>query len=93
MYIPNLEIGTIALIPIVVALVEAFKVAGLPSKHAPWVNAVLTVIGYICVVLLERYPTWEPTAVIVLTMVMIFLSAGGFYEVASRTVATLKKEL
>ena len=91
MYIPNLEIGTIALIPIIVAVIEAFKAAGLPSKWAPWANAVLTVLGYVVVMLLQKYPTYEPTAIVALTMLGIFLAAGGFYEVASRTVAIVKK--
>ncbi len=88
--IPNLEIGTIALIPIIVALVEAFKMAGLPSRYAPWANAISTAIGYAVIVLLQKYPTYEPVAVVGLTMMMIFLSAGGFYEVISRTVALVK---
>ena len=90
--IPNLEIGTIALIPIIVALIEAFKAAGLPSKYAPWANAVATAIGYAIIVLLQQYPTYEPATVVVLTMMMIFLSAGGFYEVVSRTIAMVKKD-
>ena len=42
MDIPNLQIGTVLLVPIIVAIIEAFKAAGLPSKWAPWANAVLT---------------------------------------------------
>jgi len=42
------------------------------------------------IVLLQKYPTYEPAAVVGLTMMMIFLSAGGFYEVISRTVALVK---
>ena len=91
MYIPNLEIGTIALIPVIVAVVEAFKACGLPSKYAPWANAVLTVLGYVVVMLLQKYPMYEPTAIIALTMLGIFLAAGGFYEVTSRTVAMIKQ--
>ena len=91
MYIPNLEIGTIALIPVIVAIIEAFKVAGLPSKWAPWANAVLTVLGYGVVMLLQKFPTYEPTAIVALTMLGIFLAAGGFYQVAARTVAIVKK--
>ena len=91
MYIPNLEIGTIALIPVIVAIIEAFKAGGLPAKYAPWANAVLTVLGYVVVMLLQKYPTYEPTAIVALTMLGIFLAAGGFYEVTSRTVTALKK--
>ena len=92
MYIPNLQIGTVLLVPIIVALIEAFKAVGLPSQHAPWVNAILTVLGYGAVMLLERFPGYEPVAVMALTMLMIFLGAGGFYEVASRTVAVVKQK-
>jgi len=87
----GLTIGTVALIPIIVAIIEAFKRAGLPASWAPWANAVLTVIGYIVVMLLEKYPVYEPTAIMVLTMLGVFLAAGGFYEVVSRTAAIVKK--
>ena len=91
MNIPDLTIGTVALIPIIVGVIEAFKRAGLPTSWAPWINAVLTVIGYIVVLSLEKYPEYEPIAVMGLTMLGIFLAAGGFYEVVSRTVAIVKK--
>ena len=91
MNIPELTIGTVALIPIIVAVIEGFKRAGLPASWAPWANAVLTVVGYIVVLLLEKYPAYEPTAIMALTMLGIFLAAGGFYEVVSRTVAIVKK--
>ena len=91
MYIPELTIGTVALIPIIVAVIEGFKKAGLPASWAPWANAVLTVVGYIVVLLLEKYPGYEPTAIMAVTMLGIFLAAGGFYEVVSRTVTIVKK--
>ena len=90
MYIPNLQIGTVLLVPIIVAIIEAFKAAGLPSKWAPWANAVLTVIGYAAVLALQKFPSYEPTAVMIVTMLVIFLSAGGFYQVASRTVVAVR---
>jgi len=91
MNIPELTIGTVALIPIIVAVIEAFKKAGLPVTWAPWANAVLTVIGYVVVLSLEKYPMYESTAIMAVTMLGIFLAAGGFYEVVSRTVAIVKK--
>ena len=93
MNIPELTIGTVALVPIIVAVIQALKKAGLPTSWSPWANAALTVIGYIVVLLLEKYPAYEPTAIMAVTMLGIFLAAGGFYEVGDRTIALVKKVL
>ena len=93
MYIQDIYIGTIAVNPIVVGIIQLLKKLGMPKTWAPWANAVLTIIGYAVSLLLLQYPHWEPTLVKVLTVVIMFLSAGGFYEVGDRTISLVKKKL
>ena len=82
----NLTIGAIALIPIIVAIIEALKAAGVPVKYAPWLNAVLSVLGYALVVFVQTYPVYEQPVVLALNVLIIFLGAAGFYDTAKRTV-------
>ena len=50
----------------------------------------IAMIGYAAVLALQKFPSYEPMAVMAVTMLVIFLSAGGFYQVASRTVAAVR---
>ena len=87
----ELTIGTIALVPIVVGIIQMLKKLGLPDDYAPWANAALTVVGYMVIVYVKSNPRYEQPVEMVLNGIMVFLSAGGFYEVASRTVTAAKK--
>ena len=93
MYIQDIYIGTVAVIPIVVGIIQLLKKLGMPSTWAPWVNFVLTLVGYAVSLLMLQYPHWEPTTTKVLTVVIMFLTAGGFYEVGDRTISLIKTEL
>lgn len=88
MELATLQIGGVLLVPIIVAVIEACKKAGMPTTYAPWVNAGLSVVGFLAMTFVNANPVWEQPVVMVLTMIMIFLSAAGFYDVAKRTIAS-----
>ncbi|MFH1633702.1 MAG: hypothetical protein ABIG63_06775 [Chloroflexota bacterium] len=91
MYIPDLQIETIALVPIIVVIVQGLKeLKIIKPEWAPWANGLLTVFGYILVVVVQKYPHWTPTVVMVLTIVTIFLSASGLYEFGKNAVQAAK---
>ncbi len=75
-----LTIGGISLIPIIVIAVEIAKNLGLPVKYAPYLNGVLTVVGYLLVQLATAKPELQPSIVSILTVIVVFLSASGFYD-------------
>ena len=77
---PELVIGTIVLAPIIVGIIQALKAAGVPAKYAPWINGVLSVVGFGVVVYLAQYPEAEAPVIAVLNIAIIFLAAAGFYE-------------
>lgn len=79
---PDLQIGDILLMPLIVAIVEAAKRYGFPVKYTPLLTAVLAVIGYGAVVTTDFFPemmVWVQHGV---NVVVIFLSAAGLYGVS-----------
>lgn len=88
MDLPELVVGGILLVPIIVALVELAKSVGLPTQYAPWLNGVLSLAAYGLVVLVAQVPDALEPVTYGLNALIIFLSAAGFYD---RAQAILKK--
>jgi predicted neutral ceramidase superfamily lipid hydrolase len=86
----ELMLGTVALAPIIVALVQVFKALGVPSKYAPWFNAALSVLAYALIVAVERDPMLAEPVNILLNALVIFLSAAGLYETARYAVFVVR---
>jgi hypothetical protein len=76
----ELLLGTVALAPIIAALVQMVKALGVPAKFAPWFNAALSVAAYALIVAVQRDPALAEPANVLLNALVIFLSAAGFYE-------------
>lgn len=87
----ELMIGSVALAPVIVALIELFKKIGMPVQYAPWVNGLLSVVGYGLVVLIAQQPTYEQPIIVVLTMLVVFLSSAGLYDRAQGTTRAFVK--
>ena len=77
---PELAIGGILLAGIIVGLIQAAKKLGMPISWAPWANGVLSVGGYVLVVLVTQQPDLLAPVTLVLNAVVIFLAAAGFYD-------------
>ena len=90
MNVPELQLGAILLAPIIVAIIELVKKAGMPTQYAPWANAGLSVLGYGLILFVEQMPQYEEPALMVLNMLLVFLSAAGVYDVAKRTAKLTK---
>jgi hypothetical protein len=78
--VPDLQLGTIALAPIIVALVGLAKSLGMPVKYAPWLNGALALVGYGLIVAVQLVPAALDPTTYLLNAVIIFLSAAGFYD-------------
>jgi peptidoglycan/LPS O-acetylase OafA/YrhL len=78
--VPDLQLGTIALAPIIVALVGLAKSLGMPTKYAPWLNGALALVGYGLIVVVQLVPAALDPTTYLLNAVIIFLSAAGFYD-------------
>jgi len=90
---PELTIGAIAVAPVIAALVEAAKAAGLPSRWAPLMNAVLSVAAYLMVTqVLASKPEAVQAAAIALNVVIIFLTTAGFYTTAKYAATSRARE-
>lgn len=76
----NFALNGIELAPLVVALVELAKLAGLPVQYARWVNAALSVGAYALVALVGQRPDLTEPVSMVLSALMIFLTAAGLYD-------------
>ena len=77
--LPNLNIGAVALSPIIVALVQIARHFGLKVTWAPWLAALLALAAYAAVILLEQQPQLLDPVAIALNALVIFLTTTGFY--------------
>jgi hypothetical protein len=78
--VPDLQLGTIALAPIIVALVGLAKSLGMPTKYAPWLNGLLSLVGYGLIIAVQLAPAALDPVTYLLNALVIFLSAAGFYD-------------
>lgn len=77
----DIYIGSIAIAPLIVALVQVAKGFGFPAKYAPWLNATLTVLFYVLVLVLEANPQLTQPVTIALNLLVTFLTAAGIYDI------------
>jgi len=77
---PELQISGIAMVPVIVALVQLARVFGLSKEYAWLANALLSVLVYILIVLIQGNPALAEPVNIVLNGLVIFLASAGFYD-------------
>ena len=85
--VPELQIESLLLVPIIVGVIQAVKAAGMPAKYAPWLNAVFSVAFYALMIFVTAQPEYLQGVNIVLNGLMVFLAAAGFYDRAEATLA------
>jgi hypothetical protein len=85
----ELQIGAIALAPIIVGLVEVAKALGLDVKYAPWLTGGLALLAYAAVVAVQQRPELLQPMVYALNALIIFLVSTGFYN---RAQAALRRK-
>ena len=77
----NLSWGGLALAPIILAVIEGLKLAGMPANLAPAANLFLSAIGQAVVfVLTTRYPTAEATVLAAVQSAVLFFTVAGLYD-------------
>lgn len=86
-----LVIGGVVLTPIIVALVEMAKALGLDVKYAPYLNGVLSLVGYGAVVLITLEPQYTSLVMYILGAFIVFLMAAGFYDRGQATLRAVRK--
>lgn len=77
---PELTVGGIMLVPLIVAIIEFLKKYGLPKDKAPLANGILNVVAFAVMLYVRANPEVTDVVVTALQVLMIFLSAMGFYE-------------
>ena len=85
--LPELQVGSILLAPIIVALVEVAKRVGMPSRYAPWLNGLLALLGYGLVVGVGLFPASMEPVSYGLSALIVFLTAAGIYDRAQATLS------
>ena len=84
---PEIFIGSIAIAPVIVALVALFRWIGLPGAYAPYANAALSVLFVVLSIYLGYNPAALPTVETALSMLTAFLAAAGFYNIVVKNLA------
>jgi len=76
----ELIIEGIVLVPIIVAIIEVAKKLGLPTEYAPWLNGLLSLVGYGLMFLVLKLPETAEPVTLGLNFLITFLGAAGFYN-------------
>lgn len=80
------QIGSVIIGPLVAAIVEALKAVGMPVSYAPWANTALAVVFWFIAQAFDVLPEYQTWIVAVLQILVIILTAAGFYEEAVKRV-------
>lgn len=84
---PELFLGSIPMVPIIVGLVEVAKrYIGLPSQYAPWVNLALSALFYVVIGAVQLRPEMQEPLTLVVNVLVLFLGSAGLYT-TGKTVA------
>ncbi|MGQ9503101.1 MAG: hypothetical protein ACUVSF_14010 [Anaerolineae bacterium] len=83
---PDIYIGSIAVAPLIVALIQVAKGLGLPTQYAPWLNATLTVLAYAVMLIVQAHPQLEQPVTIALNLLVTFLTAAGIYDIGKQVI-------
>ncbi len=81
----ELTVGTIALAPVIVAVVEGAKKLGLAKVYWPWLTAGLSLAFYALTVFLVQRPDLLEPATIGLNGLVIFLASAGLFDRSQKT--------
>lgn len=84
----EITIGSIAVAPLIVALIECAKAVGFPARYAPWLNAVLTTIAYGVMLWLQVNPQFEQPITVALNLLLTFLVAAGIYDIGKNVLTS-----
>lgn len=74
------EIGGIIIGPLVAAIIEALKAFGFPVRYAPYLNLGLSIAFWLLATAFGALPEYQSWIVAALQILIIVLTAAGFYE-------------
>jgi hypothetical protein len=77
----DLQFQNLLITPVIVALVQVARHFGLSTEYARWLNAFLCVASYFGIQQATGNPMFANYFVMGLTMLAMFLTAAGFYDV------------
>jgi hypothetical protein len=86
----DLSLFDIALMPIIVAVVEAIKGFGMPTKWAPLLTGVLAVGGYVLSQQIELNPAIAPAVQYGFNILLVFLGTTGVYAIGKFTLKQIR---
>lgn len=80
MTMPELFYGSIAVAPLIVALIALFKRFGLPVEYAPYLNVALGLIFVALIYATGLFPDIQQPVTFALNIVIAVLTTAGFYD-------------
>jgi hypothetical protein len=83
------ELAGVVIAPVISAIIEALKAAGMPTRYADLANVVLSGIAIAGAYALDLYPESTPWVTLGLQVVVTILMASGFYGVAIKRAKNL----
>lgn len=87
---PVLFYGSIALGPVIVALIALMKRAGLPVQYAVWANVVLALVFVALIYLTGIYPGIQAPMTTALNVVVMILMAAGVYDLQANATRSIR---
>lgn len=73
-------IGGVLIAPLIAALIEVLKAVGMPVRYAPYVNVLFSIVFFAVAQAYSLLPEYQTWIVAVLQILVIILTAAGFYE-------------
>jgi hypothetical protein len=83
------ELAGIVIAPVISAIIEVFKAAGMPTRYADLANVVLSGTAIVGAYALDLYPESAHWVTLGLQVIVTILMASGFYGVAIKRAKNL----
>lgn len=90
MELPDLFYGSIAITPVIVALVALFKKVGMSSDFAPWAVVILTALFFGLIVLTNVFPDIREPMTVALNVGITLLATFGLYDVQKNVTTAVR---
>ena len=87
---PELFYGSLAIAPVIVAIIALLKRAGLPVQYAVWANVVLGIVFVALIYVTGIYPGIQVPVTTALNIVVAVLSSAGFYNLQANLTRSIR---
>jgi len=92
MEMPSLFYGSVAIGPVIVALIAILKRLGLPAQFAVWANVVLALVFVALIYITGIYPGIQVPMTTAINVIVMILAAAGVYDVQQNITRSIRQE-